>query len=91
MALPFIFFKVTDLHEGHTYVFKVRAVNDAGVGKSSEISEPVLVEERPGKMHCLISSISKILKYLELSLINLIWYYIIYKYLKNKGSLNLKT
>uniref|UniRef100_A0A8C3VDS8 Myomesin 2 n=1 Tax=Catharus ustulatus TaxID=91951 RepID=A0A8C3VDS8_CATUS len=48
LALPFILFKVTDLHEGHTYVFKVRAVNDAGVGKSSEISEPVLVEERPG-------------------------------------------
>uniref|UniRef100_A0A8C3MZZ5 Uncharacterized protein n=1 Tax=Geospiza parvula TaxID=87175 RepID=A0A8C3MZZ5_GEOPR len=42
------YFKVTDLHEGHTYVFKVRAVNDAGIGKSSEISEPVLVEERPG-------------------------------------------
>ncbi|NWQ72034.1 MPSF protein, partial [Neopipo cinnamomea] len=42
------YLKVTDLHEGHTYVFKVRAVNDAGVGKSSEISEPVLVEARPG-------------------------------------------
>uniref|UniRef100_A0A8U7MWC3 Myomesin 2 n=1 Tax=Corvus moneduloides TaxID=1196302 RepID=A0A8U7MWC3_CORMO len=42
------YLKVTDLHEGHTYVFKVRAVNDAGAGKSSEISEPVLVEERPG-------------------------------------------
>uniref|UniRef100_A0A8B9IK88 Myomesin 2 n=1 Tax=Anser cygnoides TaxID=8845 RepID=A0A8B9IK88_ANSCY len=42
------YFKVTDLHEGHTYVFKVRAVNDAGVGKSSEVSEPVLVEARPG-------------------------------------------
>ncbi|XP_074905359.1 myomesin-2 isoform X1 [Buteo buteo] len=42
------YFKVTDLHQGHTYVFKVRAVNDAGVGKSSEISEPVLVEARPG-------------------------------------------
>ncbi|KFW07624.1 M-protein, striated muscle, partial [Fulmarus glacialis] len=41
------YFKVTDLHEGHTYVFKVRAVNDAGVGKSSEISEPVLVKARP--------------------------------------------
>lgn len=61
LALPFILFKVTDLHEGHTYVFKVRAVNDAGVGKSSEISEPVLVEERPGKVNCLISSVSKIL------------------------------
>ncbi|XP_014724951.1 PREDICTED: myomesin-2 [Sturnus vulgaris] len=45
---PKRYFKVTDLHEGHTYVFKVRAVNDAGIGKSSEISEPVLVEERPG-------------------------------------------
>uniref|UniRef100_A0A8C3LGP6 Myomesin 2 n=1 Tax=Chrysolophus pictus TaxID=9089 RepID=A0A8C3LGP6_CHRPC len=42
------YFKVTDLHQGHTYVFKVRAVNDAGVGKSSEISEPVFVEASPG-------------------------------------------
>lgn len=48
LTLLFIFFKVTDLHQGHTYVFKVRAVNDAGVGKSSEISEPVFVEASPG-------------------------------------------
>ncbi|KFQ56145.1 M-protein, striated muscle, partial [Nestor notabilis] len=45
---PKRYFKVTDLQEGHSYVFKVRAVNDAGIGKSSEISEPVLVEARPG-------------------------------------------
>uniref|UniRef100_A0A672VDV6 Myomesin 2 n=1 Tax=Strigops habroptila TaxID=2489341 RepID=A0A672VDV6_STRHB len=45
---PKRYFKVTDLREGHSYVFKVRAVNDAGIGKSSEISEPVLVEARPG-------------------------------------------
>uniref|UniRef100_A0A8C6JSS6 Uncharacterized protein n=1 Tax=Melopsittacus undulatus TaxID=13146 RepID=A0A8C6JSS6_MELUD len=45
---PTRYFKVTNLQEGHSYVFKVRAVNDSGIGKSSEISEPVLVEARPG-------------------------------------------
>ncbi|XP_065537604.1 myomesin-2 isoform X1 [Lathamus discolor] len=45
---PKRYFKVTNLQEGHSYVFKVRAVNDGGIGKSSEISEPVLVEARPG-------------------------------------------
>jgi len=55
LALLFILFKVTDLHQGHTYVFRVRAVNDSGVGKSSEISEPVLVEARPGNvLSCLL-------------------------------------
>uniref|UniRef100_A0A7M4ERL2 Myomesin 2 n=1 Tax=Crocodylus porosus TaxID=8502 RepID=A0A7M4ERL2_CROPO len=42
------YLKVSDLHEGKTYVFKVRAVNEAGIGKSSEVSEPVLMEPRPG-------------------------------------------
>uniref|UniRef100_A0A8B9GB00 Myomesin 2 n=1 Tax=Amazona collaria TaxID=241587 RepID=A0A8B9GB00_9PSIT len=45
---PKRYFKVTNLQEGHSYVFKVHAVNDGGIGKSSEISEPVLVEARPG-------------------------------------------
>ncbi|XP_074803884.1 myomesin-2 isoform X3 [Natator depressus] len=42
------YLEVNDLHEGKTYVFKVRAVNKAGIGKSSDISEPVLVEAKPG-------------------------------------------
>uniref|UniRef100_A0A8D0GP65 Myomesin 2 n=1 Tax=Sphenodon punctatus TaxID=8508 RepID=A0A8D0GP65_SPHPU len=42
------YLKVNDLHEGNTYVFKVRAVNEAGVGRSSDVSEPVLVQVKPG-------------------------------------------
>lgn len=41
--------KVCDLHQGKTYVFRVRAVNANGVGKPSDTSEPVLVEARPGE------------------------------------------
>nr|XP_034965839.1 myomesin-2 isoform X1 [Zootoca vivipara] len=39
--------KVTELHEGRTYVFRIRPVNDAGVGKPSDVSEAVLVQARP--------------------------------------------
>nr|XP_008541983.1 PREDICTED: myomesin-2 [Equus przewalskii] len=42
------YLKVSDLHQGKTYVFRVRAVNASGVGKPSDTSEPVLVEARPG-------------------------------------------
>uniref|UniRef100_A0A8C0QAZ2 Myomesin 2 n=1 Tax=Canis lupus familiaris TaxID=9615 RepID=A0A8C0QAZ2_CANLF len=42
------YLKVCDLHQGKTYVFRVRAVNASGVGRPSETSEPVLVEARPG-------------------------------------------
>uniref|UniRef100_A0A2K5LGG1 Myomesin 2 n=1 Tax=Cercocebus atys TaxID=9531 RepID=A0A2K5LGG1_CERAT len=41
-------FTVCDLQQGKTYVFRVRAVNANGVGKPSDMSEPVLVEARPG-------------------------------------------
>ena len=41
--------KVCDLHQGTTYVFRVRAVNASGVGRPSDTSEPVLVEARPGE------------------------------------------
>lgn len=41
--------KVCDLHQGKTYVFRVRAVNASGVGRPSDTSEPVLVEARPGE------------------------------------------
>ena len=41
--------KVCSLHQGKTYVFRVRAVNASGVGRPSDTSEPVLVEARPGE------------------------------------------
>lgn len=42
------YLKVCGLQQGHTYVFRVRAVNASGVGKPSDASEPVLLEARPG-------------------------------------------
>ncbi|XP_059240444.1 myomesin-2 [Mustela nigripes] len=42
------YLKACDLHQGKTYVFRVRAVNASGVGRPSDVSEPVLVEARPG-------------------------------------------
>uniref|UniRef100_H0X1R5 Myomesin 2 n=1 Tax=Otolemur garnettii TaxID=30611 RepID=H0X1R5_OTOGA len=42
------YLKVCDLHQGKTYVFRVRAVNANGVGRPSDMSEPVLVEAKPG-------------------------------------------
>lgn len=44
--------KVKELEEGKTYVFQIRAVNASGIGKPSDISEPVLVQARPGKYVC---------------------------------------
>ncbi|XP_037382641.1 myomesin-2 [Talpa occidentalis] len=42
------YLKVSDLRQGGTYVFRVRAVNASGEGRPSDTSEPVLVEARPG-------------------------------------------
>ncbi|CAH2248546.1 myomesin-2 isoform X4 [Pelobates cultripes] len=42
------YLKVKDLEEGKTYVFQIRAVNGSGIGKPSDLSEPVLVQSRPG-------------------------------------------
>ncbi|XP_039594681.1 M-protein, striated muscle isoform X2 [Polypterus senegalus] len=42
------YLKVTNLEEAKPYVFRVRAVNAAGSGKASEVSEPIFVQERPG-------------------------------------------
>lgn len=41
--------QVTGLEEGQSYVFRVRAVNDNGVGKPSLVSEPVCARVLPGK------------------------------------------
>ncbi|KAI4550627.1 hypothetical protein MJT46_020171, partial [Ovis ammon polii x Ovis aries] len=48
VTTPHRYLKVCDLHQGKTYVFRVRAVNASGVGRPSDTSEPVLVEARPG-------------------------------------------
>ncbi|XP_036919270.1 myomesin-2 [Sturnira hondurensis] len=42
------YLKVCDLHHGQSYVFRVRAVNASGVGTPSDLSEPVVLETRPG-------------------------------------------
>ncbi|ETE67455.1 hypothetical protein L345_06758, partial [Ophiophagus hannah] len=44
---PHHYSKVTELHEGKCYIFRVRPVNDAGIGKASDISEAVLVQAKP--------------------------------------------
>lgn len=51
--------KVSGLEEGETYVFRVRAANDHGVGKPSQLSEPVCARALPGNsqsMHYLSGS-----------------------------------
>uniref|UniRef100_A0A3P8X4I4 Myomesin 2a n=1 Tax=Cynoglossus semilaevis TaxID=244447 RepID=A0A3P8X4I4_CYNSE len=42
------YLQVTGLEEGQSYVFRVRAVNDNGVGKPSLVSEPVCARVLPG-------------------------------------------
>uniref|UniRef100_A0A667ZN57 Myomesin 2a n=1 Tax=Myripristis murdjan TaxID=586833 RepID=A0A667ZN57_9TELE len=42
------YLQVSGLEEGESYVFRVRAVNGAGVGRASELSEPVCARALPG-------------------------------------------
>ncbi|XP_066552890.1 M-protein, striated muscle isoform X2 [Amia ocellicauda] len=46
-AISHRYLKVTNLEEGSSYVFRVRAVNAAGIGKASDSSESVLIQARP--------------------------------------------
>ncbi|XP_038567700.1 M-protein, striated muscle isoform X3 [Micropterus salmoides] len=47
-AVSHRYLQVTGLEEGETYVFRVRAVNASGVGKPSQLSEPVCAKALPG-------------------------------------------
>lgn len=49
------YLKVQDLKEGVSYVFRVRAVNQAGVGKPSDLAGPVVAETRPGTKELVVS------------------------------------
>jgi hypothetical protein len=46
---------VQGLKEGTSYVFRVRAVNQAGVGKPSDLAGPVVAETRPGGSYFFIN------------------------------------
>nr|XP_057915305.1 M-protein, striated muscle isoform X7 [Doryrhamphus excisus] len=48
------FFKVKNLKEGETYVFRVRAQNQAGVGNTSDISEAVQALTKPGTKEIVV-------------------------------------
>lgn len=53
---PFIF-QIKNLKEAETYVFRVRAQNKAGVGKTSDVTEPVPALTKPGEKnsHLLVN------------------------------------
>lgn len=48
------YFKIKNLNEGVDYVFRVRAQNQAGVGKSSEVTEPVSAVTKPGTKEIVV-------------------------------------
>ena len=49
IILLFFIFQIKNLKEAETYVFRVRAQNKAGVGKVSEVTEPVPALTKPGE------------------------------------------
>ncbi|KAB0378868.1 hypothetical protein FD755_010446 [Muntiacus reevesi] len=54
-ALKHTYLKVQGLKEGESYVFRVRAINQAGVGKPSDLAGPVVAETRPGTKEVVVS------------------------------------
>ncbi|XP_054439381.1 myomesin-1 isoform X2 [Pteronotus mesoamericanus] len=49
------YLRVQGLQEGVSYVFRVRAINQAGVGKPSDLAGPVLAETHPGTKEVVVS------------------------------------
>ncbi|XP_048219602.1 myomesin-1 isoform X2 [Perognathus longimembris pacificus] len=49
------YLKVDGLKEGISYVFRVRAINQAGVGKPSDLAGPVVAETRPGTKEVVVN------------------------------------
>ncbi|XP_023811707.1 myomesin-2 isoform X2 [Oryzias latipes] len=47
-AVSHCYLQVAGLQEGESYVFRVRAVNANGVGRASQLSEPVCAKALPG-------------------------------------------
>uniref|UniRef100_A0AAQ5YEG2 Myomesin-1 n=1 Tax=Amphiprion ocellaris TaxID=80972 RepID=A0AAQ5YEG2_AMPOC len=46
--------KIKNLKEGETYVFRVRAQNKAGVGNTSDVTEPVPAVTKPGSKEIVV-------------------------------------
>ncbi|XP_055994244.1 myomesin-1 isoform X4 [Sorex fumeus] len=49
------YLKVQNLKEGISYVFRVRAINQAGVGKPSDLAGPVVAETLPGTKEVVVT------------------------------------
>lgn len=54
-AITNTYLKVQGLKEGVSYVFRVRAINQAGVGKPSDLAGPVVAETRPGTKEVVVN------------------------------------